>query len=78
MRQPLQVLWRRPGRQLQNISAHPARALAIVVARADRPFCRVEELVRVPGIGPVTLPCEVTSGGVCDLRKRPQTCPDRG
>jgi hypothetical protein len=27
----------------------PARAAAIV---ASRPFCRVEELVRVPGIGP--------------------------
>jgi competence protein ComEA len=30
----------------------PTRARAIVAAR---PFCKVEELVRVPGIGPATL-----------------------
>jgi competence protein ComEA len=33
----------------------PARAAAILAARARRPFARVEELDRVPGIGPRTL-----------------------
>ena len=33
----------------------PARALAIVAARERRPFDRVEDLTRVPGIGPRTL-----------------------
>ena len=32
----------------------PARASAIVQARATRPFERIEDLERVPGIGPVT------------------------
>jgi competence protein ComEA len=31
------------------------RARAIARARARRPFCRVEDLTRVRGIGPVTL-----------------------
>jgi competence protein ComEA len=33
----------------------PARALAIVAARERGPFRRVEDLTRVPGIGPRTL-----------------------
>ncbi|HEY5658971.1 MAG TPA: helix-hairpin-helix domain-containing protein [Myxococcota bacterium] len=33
----------------------PARALAIVRAREERAFERVEDLLRVPGVGPVTL-----------------------
>jgi competence ComEA-like helix-hairpin-helix protein len=33
----------------------PARALAIVAARERGPFRRVEDLSRVPGIGPHTL-----------------------
>ena len=33
----------------------PARAAALVKARAERPFESVEALLRVPGIGPVTL-----------------------
>jgi hypothetical protein len=33
----------------------PARAAAIVRARDERPFESVEELLRVPGVGPVTL-----------------------
>jgi len=33
----------------------PARAAAIARARAERPFRRVEDLLRVPGIGPATL-----------------------
>jgi competence protein ComEA len=33
----------------------PARALAIIEARERRPFRRVEDLERVPGIGPRTL-----------------------
>jgi hypothetical protein len=33
----------------------PARALAIVETRARRPFRRLEDLERVPGIGPRTL-----------------------
>ena len=33
----------------------PARALAIVAARERAPFRRVEDLTRVPGIGPQTL-----------------------
>ena len=33
----------------------PARAFAIVAARERRPFDRVEDLTRVPGIGPRTL-----------------------
>jgi len=33
----------------------PARAAAIVAARLDRPFCSVDELTRVFGIGPATL-----------------------
>lgn len=33
----------------------PARAAAIARARAERPFFRVEDLLRVPGIGPATL-----------------------
>lgn len=33
----------------------PARALAIVQARSDRPFTSPSDLLRVPGIGPVTL-----------------------
>ncbi len=33
----------------------PARALAILEARERRPFRRVEDLERVPGIGPRTL-----------------------
>lgn len=33
----------------------PARARAIVEARGIRPFRRVEDLTRVPGIGPKTL-----------------------
>ena len=33
----------------------PGRAAAIVRAREKGPFCRLEELLRVPGVGPVTL-----------------------
>jgi competence protein ComEA len=33
----------------------PVRARAVVAARAERPFERLEDLRRVPGIGPVTL-----------------------
>jgi hypothetical protein len=33
----------------------PARAAAIAAARRAEPFCRVEDLLRVPGIGPHTL-----------------------
>lgn len=33
----------------------PGRAAAIVAARAAQPFCRVDELQRVRGIGPRTL-----------------------
>jgi len=33
----------------------PSRAAAIVAARSERPFERVDDLGRVPGIGPVTL-----------------------
>lgn len=33
----------------------PARALAIVAARERSPFRRIEDLARVPGIGPHTL-----------------------
>jgi len=50
----------------------PARARAILIARADRPFCRVEELVRVPGIGPATLgrvaPQLSVAEGICPAR----------
>jgi len=33
----------------------PGRAQAIVRERNERPLCRVADLLRVPGIGPVTL-----------------------
>jgi competence protein ComEA len=33
----------------------PVRAAAIVQAREERPFESVEALLRVPGVGPVTL-----------------------
>lgn len=33
----------------------PARAAAIVEARAQAPFCELADLERVPGIGPGTL-----------------------
>jgi len=32
----------------------PARAAAIVRERTGRPFCGVDDLARVPGLGPVT------------------------
>jgi competence protein ComEA len=33
----------------------PARAAAIAAARSERPFCRLDDLDRIPGIGPRTL-----------------------
>jgi competence protein ComEA len=59
-RGPARLLWglpldlnREDERTLQVLPGiGPSRARAIVAAR---PFCRAEELLRVPGVGPATL-----------------------
>jgi competence protein ComEA len=44
----------------------PSRALAIVEARGRQPFRRIEDLERVPGIGPRTLAGMATWIGIAE------------
>lgn len=50
----------------------PARAAAIAAAREGAPFCRLEDLLRVPGIGPHTL--AAAAPGLA-LAPPPAACP---
>lgn len=59
----------------------PARAAAIARARRERPFARVEELVRVRGIGPATLRAvspRLEVGAACRDARRVGSLPGPG